>query len=215
MDELIANDPAKIDALMSAIRSGEPLPLWQFARVTGTKEGAVVRAWRQGVLPSVPGDRIPIREGVVALVSAGGLRPRRQVPVFLYDADTLARALLGLPDRELGDAEQEDPDAGEVKKWKLQYLKAQTAARLAAATARQRENDKARGKLIEAEEVALDAAETAANVARLLCQIPERVAGMCAGKTAEEIAVIVRAEILLVIDTIQASAFTGDWGGIV
>jgi hypothetical protein len=38
---------------------------------------------------------------------------------------------------------------------------------------------------------------------------------MCVGCSAEEIAAILRKEIRLAVDAIQASAFTGDWSGVV
>ena len=76
------------------------------------------------------------------------------------------------------------------------------------------QNDLERGRLVSAAEVELDAAEAAAGVAGALSRIPERVAGMCVGCTAEEIAVILRREISLALEAIQASAFTGDWKGV-
>jgi hypothetical protein len=74
-------------------------------------------------------------------------------------------------------------------------------------------NDLERGLLVRKAEVELDAAETATNIAQALSRLPERAAGMCVGCTAEEIAQILRREISLALDAIQASAFTGDWGG--
>lgn len=210
MDEIIANTPQLVQAILDAISNGEPLSVAAFARLTGTSENAVFSAWKTGRLPSVPGGKIPIREGIIALVSCGGLR-KGKIPAYLLNADEAAREVLGYPPRDTSDA----GDApSELAVWRLKYLKAQTAARAAAAQAKQMQNDLERGRLVSAAEVELDAAEAAAGVAGALSRIPERVAGMCVGCTAEEIAVILRREISLALEAIQASAFTGDWKGV-
>lgn len=210
MDEIIANTPQLVQSILDAISTGEPLSVAAFARLTGTSEKSVVSAWKTGRLPSVPGGKIPIREGIIALVSCGGLR-KGKIPAYLLNADEAAREALGFPPRDTGDA----GDApSELAVWRLKYLKAQTAARAATAQAKQMQNDLERGRLVRAAEVELDAAEAAAGVAGALSRIPERVAGMCVGCTAEEIAVILRREISIALEAIQASAFTGDWKGV-
>ena len=73
------------------------------------------------------------------------------------------------------------------------------------------ENDVAKGKLVSAAEVELDASITATSVAGVLMRIPERAAGMCVGCSVDEIAEILRKEISLAFEIIQMSAFTGDW----
>ena len=201
MDEIIANTPQLVQAILDAISNGEPLSVAAFARLTGTGENAVVAAWKTGRLPSVPGGKIPIREGIIALVSCGGLR-KGKIPAYLIKADEAAREALGYPPRDTGDP---DDAPSELAVWRLKYLKAQTAARAATAQARQMQNDLEKG---------LDAAEAAVGVAGALARIPERAAGMCVGCTAEEIAVILRREIAIALEAIQTSAFTGDWGGI-
>lgn len=215
MDEIIANDPAKLRDLADAIEAGGAVEVYRFARLTGTSEGRVSKAWKNGELPSEPIDKIPVREGIVALVSCGGLRKGGVVPQFLRDAEARARALLGLPPRD-DVAVPADASAAseEAAAWRLKYLKAQTAARTAAAQATQMRNDIERGKLVPRAEVELDAAECATNIAGALSRLPERVAGMCAGCTADEIAGILRHEISRTLDAIQASAFTGDWSGV-
>jgi phage terminase Nu1 subunit (DNA packaging protein) len=210
MDELIENSPDKIEELMQAIRMALAVDPWKFARMTGTSEGAINRAWKQGVLPCMAGGNIPMREGIVALVSVGGFRRKKKLPQFLIDADILARSLLGLPDRDYADSDEDN--ASEIRAWKLRYLQAQTAARAAMAAQKQRENEIQRGLLVKTEDVTLDASETAANVARVFDRLPERVAGMCVGLSAEAIALVIRKEIILAFDAIQKSAFTGDWG---
>lgn len=210
MDEIIGLDPKAIAALNDAVESGEPCEVNRFARLTGTAEQVVRRAWKDGRLPCSPGERIPIREGLVALVSLDGLRKSRVVPPFIKDAEARARELLGLPPRE-------DPvpaESSELSQWRLKCLIAQTALKKLTAEAKQRENDIAKGLLVTRAEVELDAAECATNVIGVLARLPERVAGMCAGCTADEIAKILRKEIKLAVDAIQASAFTGDWGGL-
>lgn len=210
MDEIIANTPKLVQAILDAISTGEPLSVATFARLTGTSENAVFSAWKTGRLPSVPGGKIPIREGIIALVSCGGLR-KGKMPTYLLNADEAAREALGFPPRDTSDASDAP---SELAVWRLKYLKAQTAARAATAQAKQMQNDLERGRLVRAAEVELDAAEAAAGVAGALSRIPERVAGMCVGCTAEEIAVILRREISLALEAIQASAFTGDWKGV-
>lgn len=208
MDELIARDPGALDRLARAVEEGSSVRVSDFARLTGTNESAVLRAWRDGRLPSAPGGCIPVREGLVALIGLGGLRKGKPVPGWLQDSEGRARSLLGLPDRPENDADVRNAEAAE---WKLKYLKAQTAARTASAQATQMRNEIARGNLVKRAEVELDAAEAATNTASVLSRIPERVAGMCVGCTAEEIAVILRREILIALEAIQAATYTSDW----
>lgn len=211
MDEIIAMDPYAIEALNKAVESGERCEVHRFARLTGTAEQVVRRAWKDGRLPCAPGERIPMREGLVALISLDGLRRGRPIPQFLRDAETRARDLLGLPPRD----EAPQPEAAsELSQWRLKYLMTQTALKKLTAEAKQRENEIAKGSLVTRAEVELDAAECATNVIGVLSRLPERVAGMCVGCTADEIAKILRKEIKLAVDAIQASAFTGDWGGL-
>lgn len=213
MDELIANDPRAIAVLRDAVERGTALEPYAFARLIGRPEHTVYKAWKNGQLPSLPGNLIPVREGLVAVVSCGGLRrDKKPIPGFVLDAEARSRELLGLPQRD--DTPEEPDQLSEIAAWRLKYLKAQTAARTAAAQAKQMENELAKGQLVKTAEVELDAAETAANIASALGRIPERAAGMCVGCSAEEIAAILRKEISLALDAIQASAFTGDWSGV-
>ena len=100
MDEILQNDPAFCGRLMDAIRKGVSVTWQRFARLTGTNEPAVRKHWAAGELPAAPPDSIPMREGIVALISAGGYRKSGVIPQFLRDADALARDLLGLPARD-------------------------------------------------------------------------------------------------------------------
>lgn len=210
MDEIIAADPKALAALNDAVERGDMCEVHAFARLTGTPEKNVRAAWKDGKLPCAPYDKIPMREGLIALVSAGGLRRGHVIPAFLRDAELRARELLGLPPRE--DA---GGDSGsELAQWRLKYLMTQTALKKLTAEAKQRENEIARGELVRRVDVELDAAECATNIIGVLSRIPERAAGMCVGCSAEEIAGILRKEIRLAVDAIQASAFTGDWGGL-
>jgi hypothetical protein len=210
MDELIANNPDAIAALTAAVESGAPCDVTRFARLTGTGEQVVRRAWSDGRLPCATGERIPIREGIIALVSLDGLRRSRVVPDFIKSAESRARELLGLPPREAPTPEPES----EISQWRLKCLMAQTALKKLTAEAKKRENDIANGTLVPRADVELDAAECATNIIGVLARIPERAAGMCVGCQAEEIARILRREIKLAVDAIQASAFTGDWSGL-
>lgn len=214
MDEILANDPKALAALADAVERGIALEPYAFARLIGRPEYTVSKAWKNGQLPSEAGC-IPVREGLVAVVSCGGLRrDKKPVPSFICDAEKRARELLGLPPRDDTPQSEGYDTSAEIAAWRLKYLKAQTAARTAAAQAKQMENELAKGQLVKAAEVELDAAETATNIAGVLSRIPERAAGMCVGCSAEEIAAILRKEIALALDAIQASAFTGDWSGV-
>ena len=209
MDEILASDPSAVAALNAAIEDGALCDVHVFARLTGTPEQNVRRAWKDGRLPCAPYDKIPMREGVVALVSLGGLRRGKVIPQFLADAELRARELLGLPPRE------DNAGADEMLQLKMKYLAAQTALKRLTAEAKHRENELAKGELVRRAEVELDAAECATAVIGVLARIPERASGMCVGCSAEEIAAILRKEIRLAVDAIQASAFTGDWSGVV
>lgn len=209
MDEILASDPSAVAALNAAIEDGALCDVHVFARLTGTPEQNVRRAWKDGRLPCAPYDKIPMREGIVALVSLGGLRRGKVIPQFLADAELRARELLGLPPRE------DNAGADEMLQLKMKYLAAQTALKRLTAEAKHRENELAKGELVRRAEVELDAAECATAVIGVLARIPERASGMCVGCSAEEIAAILRKEIRLAVDAIQASAFTGDWSGVV
>lgn len=176
--------------------------------MTGTPERTLIRAWRGGQIPAERG-AVPVREGIVALVSAGAFRKSKVVPDFLRQADSLARGLLGLPQREEEEPQPIGSTEDEIREWKLRYLKAQTAARAAAAAARQRENDIQKGLLVRKDEVELDAAELAVNLASAFNRIPERVASMCVGCDSHEIAEILRKEIASAFEAFHASVFLG------
>lgn len=214
MDELIANNPEALTSIHDAVAEGKPLKWRDFARLTGTSESAVHRAWLDGRLPSAPIDSIPIREGIIALVSLGGLRRRGKTPQFLKDAASHARELLGMTPEISHAKARDDSDAtDDVSSWKLKYLKAQTAARRAAAKATQMKNDVEAGVLVRRDAVELDAAETATSIASALSKLPERASGMCVGCTADEIAQILRNEITTIMDAIQKSEFASKSGG--
>ena len=209
MDELNQNNPAFIAALMQAVEAGGKMHWQSFARLTGTDERAVSKAWQAGQLPSEPRDSIPVREGIVALVSVGGLRRKNSaLPQFLYEADARARELLGLPPRE----SVQSADVSEyVEKLKLKYLHAKTEASKAQGEKLKLETDIKKGVYVLRAEVELDAATTATQVSSALMQMPLRLAGMCAGLPAENIAEIIREEVLQIVKIIQTAAFTGDW----
>jgi hypothetical protein len=214
MDELIANNPDALTSIHDAVTEGTPLKWRDFARLTGTSESAVHRAWLDGRLPSAPIDSIPIREGIIALVSLGGLRRRGKTPQFLKDAASHARELLGMaPEISPAKARDDSGATDDVSSWKLKYLKAQTAARRAAAKATQMKNDVEAGVLVRRDAVELDAAETATSIASALSKLPERASGMCVGCTADEIAQILRNEITTIMDAIQKSEFASKSGG--
>lgn len=209
MDEIIGNDPAAVKRLMDAVESGKPVRVTEFARLVGRNETAIRRAWTKGSLPAAKNGCIPIREGIIALMANA-----RKRPDFLKKAETRARELLGLaPAPKKVERPAVTEDDADAAQWRLKLLKAQTAAKIATTQATQLRNDIERGRLIERSEVELDAAETATSIARALSRLPERVAGMCVGCTADEIAVIVRREISDALKAIRDSVFAGGVGG--
>lgn len=213
MDEILQRDDAFIARLMAAIDDGKPVEWARFARLTGTPEPAINKAWKAGQLPNVPPMCIPIREGVVALVSLGACRKAGAVPQFLRDADARARAALGLPPREdvAMDAEK---TASVVEALKVKYLAAKTAASKAQSEKLKLETDIKQGKYVLRAEVELDAATCATQVSSALMQLPARLAGMCAEQPAEEVLRIVRDEVRQIVDVIQKATFTGEWGDV-
>lgn len=141
MDELLSNDAAFVSKLMAAVKKGGAVKWPDFARLTGTSEATVHKAWKNGTLPSCPVESIPIREGIVALRSTPRcLRRSGGVPDFIEKADTLARELLGLPPR-VEESADEDARESEIAELKVRYLRAQTAARAAQAQQKMMEND--------------------------------------------------------------------------
>lgn len=218
MDEILGNDPAAVRRLLDAVEGGKSVLVSEFARLVGRNETAIRRMWKTGSLPAGANGRIPVREGLVALMSNARKRPE-----FLVKAEARARELIGLEQRPADPVGTAAPMAGALDagsdgspaQWRLKLVKAQIAAKIATTQATQLRNDVERGRLISRADVELDAAETATEMAQALSRIPERVSGMCVGCTAEEIAGILRREISIVFDAVKRSAYTGDWEGVV
>lgn len=224
MDLILAHDEAHKAKLRAAIESGAPVTYNQFARLTGTTEPSVRRAWVDGALPSLPGDCIPIREGIVALCAIpGALRkgPKDGCPVWLLEFDALARSLLGLPPREQdaslfaptspGAAASSVGDDDELRRVRVAHLRAQTAHALQGAKAREFDLSVKRGEYVRTADVELDAAECATNVIAVLQSLPARIGAACVGLSALEIERRAAAEIDKAIKHIQNAAMTGDW----
>ena len=213
MDEILGNDPAAVRRLLDAVEGGKSVLVSEFARLVGRNETAIRRMWKTGSLPAGANGRIPVREGLVALMSNARKRPE-----FLVKAEARARELIGLeqrPEEPVAGASDDLGSDGAPAQWRLKLIKAQIAAKVATTQATQLRNDVERGRLISRADVELDAAETATEMAQALSRIPERVSGMCVGCTAEEIAGILRREISIVFDAVKRSAYTGDWEGVV
>ena len=222
MDVILAHDNEHKAKLRAAIDSGVPVHWQEFARLTGTLESAVKRAWSDGALPSEPIDSIPIREGIVALCAIPGALRRAALgcPVWLLEFDAQARALLGLPARD-GDAVYtgEDPSAAaiggakedELTKYKISHLKAQTAHALQGAKTKEFDLLVKRGEYVKTSDVVLDAAECATNVIAVLQALPARIGAACEGLPAIEIEKRAAAEIQAAIMHIQNASMTGDW----
>lgn len=216
MDEILSNDEAHKAAFRDALKKGDALRWDKFARLTGTSEAAIKRAWMDGALPSCPIDSIPIREGVVALCSIPGAlrRHRSGCPVWLLEFDSLARALLGLPARDTSElyasgGAQKSED--ELTAYRVSHLKAQTAHALQSAKTKEFDLQVKRGEYVKASDVALDAAECATNVIGVLQSLPARIGAACAGLSAVEIEQRAVDEISKAVAFIQNAAMTGDW----
>lgn len=214
MDELLQNDAAFIERLNAAVETGGSVHWQQFARLTGTDERRIKSAWTAGRLPSSPGNGLPVREGLVALVSLGGLRKHNApMPDFLIEAEHRARGLLGLPAREVPFGGLPDDELSVADKLKIKHLATKIKANEAQAEKIRLQTAIKRGEYVLKSEVELDAATTATQVSVALMQLPARLSGMCANLPAEQISQIVTAEVARIIERIQQAAFTGDWEG--
>lgn len=215
MDELLQSDAAFVGRLNAAVEAGGSVHWQQFARLTGTDERRIKSAWTAGRLPSSPGNGLPVREGLVALASLGGLRKHNApMPGFLVEAEHRARELLGLPARDTPVGGLSDDDELSVAdKLKLRHLATKIKANEAQAEKIKLQTAIKRGDYVLRAEVELDAATTATQVSVALMQLPARLSGMCANLPAEQISQIVTAEVARIIDCIQQAAFTGDWEG--
>lgn len=215
MDALIAANAEHKEKLRRMIDAQAVVPIRDFARLTGTPESAVVRAWKDGGLPCAPNDCIPIADGVVALCSIPGAlrRARSGCPAWLVEFDSRARSVLGLPERDPEDVGGDDPgdDASELKRLRLALLKSQTAQNLTGAKKKEFELQVKKGEFVKTAEVELDAAEAATNVISVLNELPARIASACVGLSAPEIEARATAEINKAVESIQRAAFTGDW----
>lgn len=220
MDLILAHDDAHKARLRDAITNGELVKWPVFARLTGTTETSIKRAWVNGELPSAPGDCIPVREGVVALCSIpGALRrgPKSGCPEWLLEFDELARALLGLPARDddaavLPASGASVGDDDELRRTRLAHMKAQTAHALQGAKTKEFDLAVKRGEYVKTSDVELDAAECATNVIGVLQSLPARIGAACVGQSALEIERRAAVEIERAIRFIQNAAMTGDWG---
>lgn len=215
MDELLQNDAAFIERLNAAVETGGSVHWQQFARLTGTDERRIKSAWTAGRLPSSPGNGLPVREGLVALASLGGLRKHNApMPDFLIEAERRARGLLGLPAREAPVGGLFDDELSVADKLKIKHLATKIKANEAQAEKIKLQTAIKRGEYVLKSEVELDAATTATQVSVALMQLPARLSGMCANLPAEQISQIVTAEVSRIIESIQQAAFTGDWEGL-
>ena len=215
MDELLQNDAAFIERLNAAVETGGSVHWQQFARLTGTDERRIKSAWAAGRLPSSPGNGLPVREGLVALASLGGLRKHNApMPDFLIEAEHRARGLLGLPAREPPVGGVSDDELSVADKLKIKHLATKIKANEAQAEKIKLQTAIKRGDYVLKSEVELDAATTATQVSVALMQLPARLSGMCANLPAEQISQIVTAEVARIIESIQQAAFTGDWEGL-
>lgn len=216
MDAILAADAEHKEKLRGLILDGAVVNYHDFARLTGTAESAVHRAWVDGGLPCAPGDSIPLAQGIVALCAIPGAlrRSRSGCPAWLVEFDVLARQVLGLPERDAPDVEgAAEPDsADELKRLRLALLKSQTAQNLTGAKKKEFELQVKKGEYVKTAEVELDAAEAATNVVSILRELPARIASACVGLSATEIEARAADEIKKAVDCIQNAAFTGDWG---
>lgn len=214
MDALLASDSAHIAKVRGLIGQRAVVSVADFARLTGTSEGAIVRAWKDGGIPCAPGGCVPVAEGVVALVAIPGAlrRGSKIAPAWLADLALYARRVLGLPDERDVAADDDGGSMSEIKRLRLALLKSQAAQNLTGAKKKEFELQLKKGEYVKTAEVELDAAEAASNVIAVLRDLPARIGAACAGLSADEIERRATAEINRAVDFIQNAAFTGDWG---
>lgn len=234
IDQIIANDAGHKAELREAIEKGRAVKWQEFARMTGTSERSIRKAWMDKALPTIPGGCIPLREGILALCALPRCLRRNSAPEWIAEFRDLASSLV-MPkpkkrktkDREERAAEPvpapdvpvqvaqartvDDDDADGIdpmKQAKLENLRAQTLKTKVASEAKAFELSIKRGEYIRVQDVEIDAAQCAVNVISALRAMPARCAGACVGLSAREIQTVLMNELSAVVEQLRSSLFT-------
>lgn len=234
IDLIIANDAGHKAELREAIEKGRAVKWQEFARMTGTSERSIRKAWMDKALPTIPGGCIPLREGILALCALPRCLRRNSAPEWIAEFRDLASSLV-MPkpkkrktkEREERAAEpvpapkeaapvpsdrlNDDDDADgldPMKQAKLENLRAQTLKTKVASEAKAFELSIKRGEYIRVQDVEIDAAQCAVNVISALRAMPARCAGACVGLSAREIQTVLMNELSAVVEQLRSSLFT-------
>lgn len=230
IDLQIANDAGHKAELREYLEKGRAVNWREFARLTGTSERSVRKAWAEDLLPTIPGGCIPMREGILALCALPRCLRRNSAPEWITEFRDLASSLV-MPkpkkrktkEREERAAEpdapvqatparaMDDDDAGgldPMKQAKLENLRAQTLKTKVASEAKAFELSIKRGEYIRVQDVEIDAAQCAVNVISALRAMPARCAGACVGLSAREIQTVLMNELSAVVEQLRSSLFT-------
>lgn len=234
IDLIIANDAGHKAELREAIEKGRAVKWQEFARMTGTSERSIRKAWMDKALPTIPGGCIPMREGILALCALPRCLRRNSAPEWIAEFRDLASSLV-MPkpkkrktkEREERAAEpvpvpkeaspvpsdrmNDDDDADgldPMKQAKLENLRAQTLKTKVASEAKAFELSIKRGEYIRVQDVEIDAAQCAVNVISALRAMPARCAGACVGLSAREIQTVLMNELSAVVEQLRSSLFT-------
>ena len=228
IDLQIANDAGHKAELREYIEKGRAVNWKEFARLTGTSERSVRRAWAEDLLPTVQGGYIPMREGLLALCTLPRCLRRNSAPEWIAEFRDLASKLANpkkkkparpekphvedaVPVQEATARAVDDDDEAELdpmKQAKLENLRAQTLKTKVASEAKAFELSIKRGEYIRVQDVEIDAAQCAVNVISALRAMPARCAGACVGLSAREIQSVLMNELSAVVEQLRSSLFT-------
>lgn len=234
IDQIIANDAGHKAELREAIEKGRAVKWQEFARMTGTSERSIRKAWMDKALPTIPGGCIPLREGILALCALPRCLRRNSAPEWIVEFRDLAsrlamprpkkRKVKGSEERaeepahvpgvpvQAATARTADDDEADgldpMKQAKLENLRAQTLKTKVASEAKAFELSIKRGEYIRVQDVEIDAAQCAVNVISSLRAMPARCAGACVGLSAREIQTVLMNELSAVVEQLRSSLFT-------
>lgn len=234
IDLIIANDAGHKAELREAIEKGRAVKWQEFARMTGTSERSIRKAWMDKALPTIPGGCIPLREGILALCALPRCLRRNSAPEWITEFRDLASSLVMPKPKKRKTKEREEraaepvpvPDApvqaaptramddddadgiDPMKQAKLENLRAQTLKTKVASEAKAFELSIKRGEYIRVQDVEIDAAQCAVNVISALRAMPARCAGACVGLSAREIQTVLMNELSAVVEQLRSSLFT-------
>lgn len=234
IDQIIANDAGHKAELREAIEKGRAVKWQEFARMTGTSERSIRKAWIDNALPTIPGGCIPMREGILALCTLPRCLRRNSSPEWITEFRDLASSLVmpkpkkrktkergehaaepvpapkeasPVPSDRMNDDDDSD-GLDPMKQAKLENLRAQTLKTKVASEAKAFELSIKRGEYIRVQDVEIDAAQCAVNVISALRAMPARCAGACVGLSAREIQTVLMNELSAVVEQLRSSLFT-------